>query len=223
MQDRDRQATGTPLVAERASRNAIQPWIPFEDRRRARDQKRDAVLRMALKLFLEQGYHRTALTEIATRLNITKPALYNYFGGKEEILIACFRHGQDMYDNDVAATTASGGDGLTRLRGRIRAYIKVIASDFGVCVTRLDDRELSPRARSAVRGAKRRINAVFHDLIVEGIADGSIKPGDAKLTTFFVISALNGIGDWYRPDGELSIDAIADEYVERLTAGLAAR
>lgn len=187
-----------------------------------RDQKRDAILRMALKLFLEQGYHRTVLTEIATRLSITKPALYNYCDGKEEILIECFRVGQDMYETHVAAMDTADGDGLARLRKRIRAYVKVIASDFGVCVTRLDDRELSPRVRATVRAAKRRINAVFHDLIVEGIADGSIKACDPRLTTFMIISALNGIGDWYRPDGPLSIDAIIDEYVLRLTEGIAA-
>ncbi|MGD5575228.1 helix-turn-helix domain-containing protein, partial [Xanthomonas citri pv. citri] len=53
------------------------PWLPFESRRRARDEKREAVLRAAVQLFLEQGYHRVTLNEVADRLNITKPALYN--------------------------------------------------------------------------------------------------------------------------------------------------
>jgi len=48
--------------------NRQSPWLPFESRRRARDEKRDAVPRMAVKLFLEQGYHRTTLNEVAERL-----------------------------------------------------------------------------------------------------------------------------------------------------------
>ncbi len=51
--------------------------MPFESRRRARDEKREAVLRTAVQLFLEQGYHRVTLNNVAVRLNITKPALYN--------------------------------------------------------------------------------------------------------------------------------------------------
>src|SRR5471030_1417935 len=51
------------------------PWLPFQSRRRARDEKREAVLRAAVALFLEQGYHRATLAEVAERLNITKPAL----------------------------------------------------------------------------------------------------------------------------------------------------
>src|SRR5882757_6915056 len=88
------------------------PWMPFENRRRARDEKRDAVLRTAVQLFLEQGYHRATLNEVAERLNITKPALYNYFGGKDEILFECWAVGQERVDECIAAINAGGGSGL---------------------------------------------------------------------------------------------------------------
>ena len=74
------------MDARSSSSNTESPWLPFESRRRARDEKREAVLRMAVALFLEQGYHRATLNEVARRLNITKPALYNYFRSKDEIL-----------------------------------------------------------------------------------------------------------------------------------------
>src|ERR1700722_12194757 len=74
------------------------PWAPFEDRRRARDEKRDAVLRMAMQMFLDEGYHRATLSEVAARLNITKPALYNYFHSKEDILVECYRLGREMFE-----------------------------------------------------------------------------------------------------------------------------
>ncbi len=208
----------------KAQAEAVEPlWIPFEDRRRARDQKRDAVLRTALKLFLEQGYHHTALSEIALRLNITKPALYNYFRSKEEILVECFRQGQELYEANISAVEGGDGDGLSKLRGMIRAYVHIIASDFGVCVTRLDDRELSREARVQVRSAKRRIDTAFRAQIATGIADGSIKACDPKLTTFLITGALNGIGAWYRSDHALSAETIAEEFVTRLTEGLDAR
>ena len=72
--------------------------MPFESRRRARDEKREAVLRTAVQLFLEQGYHGTTLNDVAERLNITKPALYNYFRGKDEILFECWAIGQERVD-----------------------------------------------------------------------------------------------------------------------------
>jgi AcrR family transcriptional regulator len=198
------------------------PWAPFQNRRRARDEKREAVLRMAVQMFLDEGYHRTTLSEVAARLNITKPALYNYFRSKEEILIECYRLGQEMFEASIAAIEREGGDGLDKLRRLISAYAQVIMADFGMCLIRLDDRELSDEARRRVRKAKREYDAALRSSIAQGIADGSITPRDPKLATLLITGALNWIGHWYRPGGELSPMTIAEEYALRLTEGLAA-
>lgn len=210
-------------MAGRTKLKETPPWVPFEDRRRARDEKREAVLRMAVKMFLTEGYHRTTLNEVAARLNITKPALYNYFRSKEEILVECYRLGQDTYDAMIEALDSIHGNGLAKVRGLIRAYVKAITSEFGMCVTRLDERELSPEARASVRRSKRCYDTAFRERIEEGIADGSIVSCDSKLAAFAIAGSLNWIGHWYDPDGPLSAAAIADDFAERLTGGLAAR
>jgi AcrR family transcriptional regulator len=199
------------------------PWTPFEDRRRLRDEKREAVLRMAVRLFLEEGTHRTPLARIAERLNITKPALYNYFRSKEEILIELFRLGDELYEENFGRIERESGDGLTKLKALIRAYAWSMTTDFGMCFARLDDRELGDEARAAVRRSKRRYDLAFRREIERGIADGSIRRCDARLAAFAIAGALNGIADWYRPGGTLSANGVADEFAERLIEGLAAR
>lgn len=198
------------------------PWEPFEDRRRARDLKRDAVLRVAVHLFLEQGYDRTSLNEVAERLNITKPALYNYFANKEEILVECYNLGQEMSEATLAVMRAQPGNGLLRLRGLIRGHAMTMTEDFGQCLVRVDDRVLSPEARKTVRAGKRLIDAGFREFISEGIADGSIRPCDVKLTAFAIAGALNWIGHWRQPDGDRTAEEIADEMALRLTEGVIA-
>jgi AcrR family transcriptional regulator len=47
---------------------------------------RERILETALDLFIERGYERTSLREIAERIGVTKPALYYHFASKEEIL-----------------------------------------------------------------------------------------------------------------------------------------
>ena len=47
---------------------------------------RDRILATALDLFIEQGYDKTSLREIAERVGVTKAALYYHFSSKEEIL-----------------------------------------------------------------------------------------------------------------------------------------
>jgi AcrR family transcriptional regulator len=198
------------------------PWTPFEDRRRARDEKREAVLRMAVRMFLEDGYHRTPLAKIAERLNITKPALYNYFRSKEDILRELYRQGDEQYEASFGRIERGDGDSLHKLREFIRAYARVMTTDRGMCFARLDDRELGEEARAEVRRSKRRYDLAFRKKIERGIEDGSILPCDAKLAAFVIGGALNGIADWYRPDGALSVATIANEFSLRLTEGLAA-
>ena len=48
---------------------------------------RDRILQVALDLFIEQGYDKTSLREIAERVGVTKAALYYHFASKEEIFL----------------------------------------------------------------------------------------------------------------------------------------
>lgn len=197
------------------------PWMPFESRRRARDEKREAVLRTAVQLFLEQGYHRTTLNDVAERLNITKPALYNYFSGKDEILYECWAIGQERVDDCLDEIAAGGGTGLAKLRKLIVGYAGVMATDYGKSLVRFDVRDLTEDNRRIVQLAKRKIDRAFRSYIKDGIADRSIKPCDAKLAAFAIAGSLNWIGHWHQPEGKLPPQAIAEEFAMRLTEGIA--
>ncbi len=49
---------------------------------------RERILDVALDLFIEKGFDKTSLREIAEQLGVTKAALYYYFASKEDILMA---------------------------------------------------------------------------------------------------------------------------------------
>ncbi|WP_042366223.1 TetR/AcrR family transcriptional regulator [Streptacidiphilus neutrinimicus] len=51
-----------------------------------RGDTRERILDVALELFVEHGYEKTSLREIADRLGVTKAALYYHFRTKEDIL-----------------------------------------------------------------------------------------------------------------------------------------
>lgn len=199
------------------------PWAPFESRRRARNEKREAVLRAAVQVFLEKGYHRATMNDVAERLNITKPALYNYFGSKDEILFECCVLGQERIDEAITEIDAGGGVGLAKLRKLIRAYAEVMTTDYGAGLIRFDTRDLSERNSRTLRAAKKDIDRAFRTYVAEGIADGSIKPCDPKLAAFAIAGSLNWIGHWFQPGGDLSAGDVANEFATRLTDGLAAR
>jgi AcrR family transcriptional regulator len=205
-------------------RRPHEPWKTFQVRQRTLDSKRDAVLQTAAHMFLEHGYRSTSMSKLATRLKITKPALYYYFHNKEEILVECYRAGIVVIESLLDGAAVSHGSGLDKVKAYVEAYAKAIIShDFGRCVAMLDDSELSTKARRDVRTLKRCIDASIRAYVEEGIVDGSIAPCNVKLACFAMAGAINWIGTWYRPEGDLGPNEIASEFARLLTYGLGQR
>ena len=196
-------------------------WKAFANRRRDPATKREAVLHTAAQLFLEKSYARTALNDVAERLNITKPALYHYFRNKEQILLECYRLGVGLIEEILNEIAADCGTGLEKVEAFIYSYANVMTVNFGRCVMRLDEGDLSPDALSEVRGYKKKIDRRLRAFVQEGIEDGSITPCDAKIAAFSIAGALNWICMWYEPEGPLSAEDIASQFARTLTKGLA--
>jgi AcrR family transcriptional regulator len=49
---------------------------------------RERILDIAMDLFIEQGYDKTSLRQIADRLGFTQAAIYYHFAAKQDILVA---------------------------------------------------------------------------------------------------------------------------------------
>ena len=122
--------------------------------------------------------------------------------------------------NDIAARLATG---LEKVEAFIYSYSNVMTVNFGRCVMRLDEGDLSEEARADVRRYKRRIDRRLRAFIEEGIADGSITVCDPKIAAFSIAGAVNWICEWYEPDGPLSAEEIASQFARTLTQGLVRR
>ncbi len=131
--------------------------------------------------------------------------------------------GQEMLEDSIKAIEEEGGDCLTKVRKLIRTYAMVMTTILGMCQVRLDDREVSPEGRRQIRAKKRKYDSVLRRYFEEGIADETITNSDPKLSAFAIAGSLNWIGHWHQPGGQLSAEAIADEFALRLTEGLVAK
>jgi AcrR family transcriptional regulator len=189
----------------------------------ARDSKRDAVILAAARAFNNNGYHNTSLDDIADRLGVTKPTLYYYVKNKEQLLFECFRTGLEPIRaafNDIGHSKRPARERLTVVLLR---YAEAIASEFGWCMVRAEDLNLSPELQAHVKALKSEIDQGIRRLIREGIADKSIGPCDPKMTAFALAGALNWIAHWYRDNQALKPGDIARAFVDIFDHGLRPR
>ncbi|GAA4350040.1 TetR/AcrR family transcriptional regulator [Angustibacter luteus] len=95
-------------------------------RRVPRAEREQQMLEVAEAVFAERGYQATSMDEIATRVGVTKPMLYEYFGSKDGLLTACLaRSRQQLHDKTMAAVSA-GGEPRAIMLNAVRAFFEFV-------------------------------------------------------------------------------------------------
>jgi AcrR family transcriptional regulator len=211
------------MSVNHSSARTPSPWRSRRKTRADRDLKREAVIRTAARAFNARGYHNTSLDDIATTLEVTKPTLYYYVENKEQLLFECFCAGLEPVRAAFRDARASNQDARTRLHAVLLRYAQAIASEFGWCMVRAEDQDLSDAMRAHVKALKSEIDQDIRRLLREGIADGSIGECDPKMTAFALAGALNWIAHWYRDNQSQSAAQIAAAFVALFENGLRPR
>ncbi len=188
-------------------------------REEQREQKRRALLRMAARMFAQQGYRNTSLAQIAGGLNVSKPTLYYYIRNKDEMLNACVAEGVRTVEGFIAEANASGSNGLEKLRLLFRRHVEFLMDDLGALLAQIDVRDLN--ADSIAKLAT--INVAVEAMLKDAMADGSVAPLDPKSCCFALFGAFNQIPRWYRQDRSKSLDQIVAEYLDLFVTGLRPR
>lgn len=74
-------------------------------------EEREAQLVVAgTEEFGRAGYAGASMVEIARRVGVTKPLLYQYFGSKDGLYLACLHRAGDRLTEGIASTMAAGGE-----------------------------------------------------------------------------------------------------------------
>ena len=172
---------------------------------------------VASELFHANGYAATSVRDIARALDIQGASLYAHVASKEDVLWSIVDGAATAFEakaGDAIADTATS-DPVERLAALVEAHVDVVTADperASVFVT--EWRHLSGDRRAAIAGRRDAYEARFRAVIEDGTAVGAFRPTDTAIAATFILTALNGIATWYRPDGRLSADRIADHYVD---------
>src|SRR5919206_702435 len=95
---------------------------PSERRQRDRDEMTAAILDVAREIMREHGVAALNLNEVARRVGVKTPSLYEYFPGKAALYDELFRLGLRLYAEHSDRAMAGARDGRERLCPRIESY-----------------------------------------------------------------------------------------------------
>ena len=185
--------------------------------------RREQIEAAASALFSANGYAATSVRDIARALDLQGGSLYAHIPSKQAVLASIVEQAADRFHAAVGPLADAPGGAVQRLRAMIAAHVGVVAGAVDRATVFLFEWTfLAPERREAVARSRAAYQRYFERVIAEGVAAGELTPTDPKLAAVFVLSAMNGLAHWYRPDGRLAAGEIAERYAELFLDGLAA-
>ncbi|OLC52359.1 MAG: hypothetical protein AUH43_00330 [Acidobacteria bacterium 13_1_40CM_65_14] len=195
--------------------------VQFSNRRSIRaDNRRVDILRAAAQIFRSRGFAAAGMRDIALAADLSPANLYHYFRGKDELLFFC----QDRaLDRLLAALTAAQRDRRPlpeRLRALAVRHILCLIAEVEGSAAHFEVDALPPKRRAVIVVKRDRYERGVRALVAAGISKRTLGARDATVATRAFLGALNWTAQWFRPDGPLTPDAVADQIADFAIAGL---
>ena len=186
-----------------------------------RELKDEVILECAASWFHRHGFHGASLSDIAGELGVTKAALYHYASSKEELLYRLHVRSLQAARAARDQAVAGGTDGLDRIARLVYNVVMVMTGTPAESFFLLEPGTLSAAHAEQIEQARSWLKLDLRDLLVRGMADGSIAPCDPKLAAFFIVGAQNWVGRWHSPAGAWPREKIAASYADMVRRLLA--
>lgn len=157
---------------------------------------RERILDETLTLFADNGYDGTSVEQIAEKVGIKAPSLYNHFKGKEDILNTLIDMAESRYEKYFGSDKRFGrlpGSKEEFIRSEIQR-VSFTVNDPAICkIRKFLVREQFRNERFAEITTKHQLNGVkkMYTKIIEGMmGKGLFKEDDPELLAIELISPV---------------------------------
>jgi AcrR family transcriptional regulator len=182
---------------------------------------RDDILEAAAQVFRQKGFHGASMANIAEAVNLQKASLYHHVSSKQEILFELLDRALELLLERIAPIAAQTMPADERLRLMIREYLQILAENTDLAsVLLFEHRSLEGRQHARHVPNRDKFEALWRTVLADGVRTKKFLCDNIPLTTRAILGIMNWTITWYRPNGDLTIDQIADHYSSLLLHGL---
>ena len=176
--------------------------------------RREQLIRAALEVFQEKGFHATTVRDIGRAAGLTQGTIYNYVRSKEDILFLVCDRVIAEYIASMEKAVAATGDPTKRLEEALRGVTRVMIEQSGAIL--LVYHESHNLDRRSLRSVLARVQGWidrFEELIAEGLGREHLPKTKRGLLTNIVtfLPTLIALRGW-----SLSKDLTHDQYTDGL-------
>ena len=181
--------------------------------------RREQILDVAVEVFARNGFHGTAMNDVAEAAGVTKPVLYQHFDSKQDLYLALLEEVGNRMLTAIGKATSGATGGRAQTEHGFRAYFQWVADDHDAFLLLFGSR--ANRDEESTR-AIRRITAGAADAIAPLIA-ADISPEHRRTLAHGLVGLAEGVSRRLVELGETFDAAVLGQQVADLAwAGLRA-
>ena len=182
---------------------------------------REDILEAAAQVFRQKGFHGASMNDIAEAVSLQKASLYHHVSSKQEILLELLDRALELLNERISVITGQNISADEKLRLMIREYLQILAENMDLAAVLLfEHRSLEKKQHLRHIPNRDKFEALWREVITEGVNQKIFTCDNPALATRALLGIMNWTLTWYRPDGELTIQQIADQYSALLLNGL---
>jgi AcrR family transcriptional regulator len=183
------------------------------------------ILERAARIICQQGFEATSMQEIADACGLTKAGLYHHIRTKDALLLAIMNYGMDLFEELVIDRVSGIADPLERLRATMARNVELVTQDSSKEVTIIlhEHQTLTGAAQLEINARKKRYVSFLESALREAIERGQIRPVDPTLAAFSFLGVVLWTYKWYRVNGRITPQQLADGMIDLFFDGLLPR
>ncbi len=201
--------------------DAIQDETPPVRVRMTAAQRRDQLLQVGRSLFAERGLDGTSVEEIAAAAGVSKPVVYEHFGGKEGLYATVVETEVEELLGRIGSALSTGAEAgsrelLERAAFALLGYIEERADGFRILVR--DSPVASSRGTlaSLISDVASRVEHI----VSEKFADRGFDPEVAPMYAQMLVGMVALIGQWWLGTRSPAKEVVAAHLVNLAWNGL---
>lgn len=182
------------------------------------DLRRRELLEAAAALYAEQGYRATSMNDLANRVGLSKPALYYYVRGKEDLLIELYEEVLRASTDSVAAIEAATLRAIDALREVLVQRVVYTCEHQALLRVFFEEEAGLPRpALEVVLRSRRRYEDAVIAIALRAAEEDDLEIGvTPRIYVNALLGAANWVYKWYDPAGRLGPRSLGEEIAAAL-------
>ncbi|HNR11697.1 MAG TPA: TetR/AcrR family transcriptional regulator [Thermodesulfobacteriota bacterium] len=152
------------------------------------DDKRQQIIKRAIIVFRQKGYHKTTVRDIAKAAQISMGSLYDYINCKEDILYLFYKHFIFTYYQEMVSRTKDISNPKKRLMVAFKTLLDVgFSLEDEILFGWTESKNMKEEHLKEILRLELDVINFFKDILDEIAATSAIKMGDTYFTANFLV------------------------------------